>query len=151
MAAPSVKSMARVLCKSDRAFLRAFRGGLLPFLQWTHQSHVRLAYLTTWEHAFGPGALGAVRRDIQHFNSLHHEKLSVGYHETMTVLWMHLVAARAARHGPDAFPFFWAREGALLGDARLWQRYYTPARMFAPEAKALFMEPDLRPLDSVAR
>ena len=135
----------------DETFLLSHRTGALPFAQWTHQAHIRLAFLV---HASSKHnrtqTLATVTADIQRFNARHASKLMVGYHATLTKFWVDAVAtaveAPAAEY--ESFGDFWASTRAILGDSRLWQRYYTRATMFCAEAKAAYIAPDLRPIPS---
>lgn len=128
---------------ADRLFLSQFRTCVLPFAEWTHQNHVRLAYLSAWEQQLDmPAVMASVRTDIQRFNSLHADKLTVGYHETMTRFWTHVICARAAPHGPVAFSRFWACEANEL-QSRAWERFYSRGVMFSNEAKMAYVMPDL--------
>jgi hypothetical protein len=124
----------------DEGFLRAFEACTLPFAQWTHRCHVRLAWTCLDRHSFDD-ALVRVRNGIQRYNRANDRP---GYHETMTVAWVRLVAhARSAEQtaSPDGRAFCDAHPE--LGSASLLLLFYSRARLFSPEAKAAFLEPDL--------
>jgi hypothetical protein len=143
--------MAHLFRGADRVFLREFRGASLPFSEWTHQSHVRLGFLTVWESNFQfHPSLESIKRDIQHFNSFHTAKLSVGFHETMTHFWVHSIFLRAAAHGPIAFQSFWERE-PILRDTKLWEQFYSRHLMFSSRAKTEIVTPDIKGLPLLPR
>eukprot|EP00047_Mylnosiga_fluctuans_P008405 m.258564 g.258564 ORF g.258564 m.258564 type:complete len:154 (-) comp21676_c0_seq1:144-605(-) len=135
---------------ADRAFLAAWRGGSLPFSEWTHAGHVRAAYLAALEAGLAfEGTIAAMRRDIQHFNGLHREKLTVGYHETLTHFWVWHVVCAARRCPPGTFEAFWAREQPAVGSSGLWRDYYTRDVLFSPAAREAFVLPDLREMPAM--
>ncbi|MFD4908761.1 hypothetical protein [Kitasatospora purpeofusca] len=57
---------------------------------------------------------------------------------------MELVGHHAAEHGEDDFTAFADHHPALL-DKRLLTRFYRPATLADPQAKAGWVEPDLAP------
>ena len=123
--------------------VRLFESCELPYERWTHRAHlaVAVAYLERYPLAV---ATDRARTRIPQYNNVRGD--GVGYHETITVLYMRLVE-RVMRVAPDAgrhdlvndlaarFPVSW-----LLG-------YYSPERLWSPEARAGFVSPDLRELD----
>lgn len=127
----------------DDAFLAAFEAGTYPFERWDHRAHVRAAYL--YARAHGAAGLGRIRAGIQAFNAAHGVATTPtrGYHETLTVAWFRVVAARAG--AAASWPAFAAANTDLLEKTAL-RRYYSVARMTSAEARAGWVEPDLEPL-----
>jgi hypothetical protein len=94
------------LDKEDAKFLSAFLDGSLPFEEWTHASHLRMATLQLLRHqvtSIKTGnaatirscleqALSAVVRGIQDYNGKHADKLTVGFHWSITEVWLRVVA-----------------------------------------------------------
>ena len=108
----------------------------------THRDHLRLAWNAVREH--GSGAEEAVVRHIQAYAAAHGQ--ADRYHDTMTRFWMRLVAhAMAARPEIEDFESFLAAFPLLL-DKELFLRHWSGPAMFAPEARAGWRDPDLRPL-----
>jgi len=138
---------------SDEEFLTQFLDGTLPFEQWTHRAHVRVAYLHLSKYRF-PEALARIRRGIQAYNRANHvsEGPTSGYNETTTHAFTVLVAATMQAYG-EAIP---ATDSSSFCDLhpQLMNRsalrfFYSPARREDPLAKTQFIEPDLAPLPRV--
>lgn len=130
---------------ADEQFLNDFQNATLPFEQWTHAAHIRMAYLVCRKSNSFDEALLKIRLGIQKFNGFHAEKLKVGFHETMTQLWATIVWNAAKKSDSsivDANEFI--NQNKYLLDSSLWKQYYTPTLMFSPEAKCSFIPPDLK-------
>ncbi len=155
----------------DSAFLAAFESLGLDPATWDHAAHIRLAFVCLSVETF-EGALARVRRGIRAFNahavSLGHESKR-GYHETITVAWLRLVAAAMERDwgeasggsrgsgagasgggggsggAGDSSLAFCTRHPELLERRRLLD-HYTEARLMSREALEGFIEPDVAPL-----
>src|SRR6476620_3562253 len=79
---------------ADRDLIRQFESCSLPFEQWTHRAHVRVAYLYLCQHPF-EAALEHMRRGVQRYNAANHvpEGPTSGYNETTTHAFLHLILA----------------------------------------------------------
>jgi hypothetical protein len=126
----------------DAQFLNDFQTGVLPFEQWTHAAHIRMAYLVCKSSETFQEALSKIRQGIQNFNGLHASKLKIGFHETMTQLWATLVWNATQKSESDSNTFI--NQNPYLMDSSLWKQYYSPGLMFSPEAKGGFIPPDLK-------
>ena len=86
---------------SDNDFLKAFENCTLPFPEWKHRAHLKIAYLYLRQYPF-PQALNRVRGNIKRYNAATNtpESLERGYHETMTVAWLWLVHFTLCEYGP---------------------------------------------------
>jgi hypothetical protein len=130
----------------DEAFIRAFEDCTLPFEQWKHRAHIKVAYLylRRWPYA---EALERVRASIKRYNATTNtpESLERGYHETMTVAWMRLVHFTLCEYGPapSAEEFLEAQEHLL--NRKALRFFYSRDRIISWQAKAEFVEPDLVP------
>src|SRR6185436_3226610 len=101
---------------TDAEFLAAFEDCTLPFAEWRHRAHLKVAYLYLRQLPFEP-ALEKMRQNIKRYNAATHtpEALERGYHETMTVAWMRLVHFTLCAYGPAASADeFLEREQQLL-------------------------------------
>jgi hypothetical protein len=131
----------------DDALLAGFEGCTIPSRDWTHREHLRVAYLLLARLPYA-GALVRMRDGIRALNAANAvpEGLERGYHETVTVAWMRLVAAALRADGPaaDSRAFFEAHPG--LTDKFALRRHYSRDRILTAEAKAGFVTPDLAPL-----
>jgi hypothetical protein len=128
----------------DDALWLAFHDRTLPAGQWTHAAHLRIAWLHLDRYELDEAHLrmrvGIIRLNLAHGLV---ETAERGYHETLTRVWLVLVAA--------------ARRGAAAGDSAraLVQpgldraaplRHYSRDRLFSVAARASFVPPDLAPL-----
>jgi len=125
------------------AVVAAFEAGNLAPVELTHAAHVAigLAYLDAAPRA---EATDRMRSALQHFVRRHQ---LTGYHETITVFWMKLLAHLSeARY--SGLPL-WERINRVTATyAAKWpiQAHYSPETIRSPEAKASWVEPDLLPL-----
>jgi hypothetical protein len=127
---------------SDAEFLAAFEAAAIPRPGWTHEAHVRMAWL--YLTRFPPDeALERVRVGIRRLNAVIGS--ADGYHETITVAFVRVIAARLAP-GED-YAAFRDRNPELF-DRTLASllRHYTKERLHSPEARRNFLPPDLAPL-----
>lgn len=133
--------------EDDAAFLEAFEARAIPHAEWNHRAHVRMAFLYLGRHPFEE-ALRRIRAGIQALNRVHRtpEELTRGYHETLTVAWARLVASAIAAHGPYPNSNEFCDRNPHLLRRTLLRVFYSPGRIFTPEAKSGFVEPDLTPL-----
>jgi hypothetical protein len=137
---------------TDAEFLRHFESLTLPLTHWHHRDHLRVAYLYLTRHDFETAAR-KMRQGIRAHNAAHGiaDTPTSGYHETQTMLWMHLVAATLAEYGPGAGAEEFLDIHSQLAAVKLHRLYYTKARFTSPEAKATFLPPDLAPLLAVQK
>ena len=138
---------------SDEEFLAAFEARTLPFAQWTHRAHVKVAFLYVRAVGF-EGALEQVRAGIKAYNAANAvpEGPTSGYNETTTVAFVRLVAATMGAYGemfptPDADEFCDAHPQLMTRHAL--RLFYSPQRRMDPRAKGEFVEPDLAPLPEI--
>ena len=138
---------------SDDAFLRQFEDCSLPFSEWTHRAHLRVAFLYARGFQFET-ALARMRSGIKAFNAAHQvpETETRGYNETITHSMMRLVAATIAAYG-DALPTptsddFCDAHPQLM-NKHVLRLFYSPERRMHPDAKTQFIEPDLALLPKV--
>jgi hypothetical protein len=130
----------------DSALWIAFHARTLPETAWTHVAHLRVAWMYLARHSLDEAHL-LMRVGIIRLNSAHGlvETPQRGYHETLTRVWLALVAAARARDQSADSRAFVATH-ALGRDAPL--RHYTRERLFSLEARTIFVAPDLAALPS---
>jgi hypothetical protein len=128
---------------NDRDFLAAFATAAIPSERWTHQSHVRVAFLYLRMLPFDE-ALERVRIGILALNRANGVETTAtsGYHETITVAWARLSAAAIQEGDARDFAAFAESNPQLLAKSLL-RAYYSKDRLLSPEARAGFVEPDL--------
>src|SRR5687768_725150 len=110
---------------SDNVFLRAFEDCTLPFAEWRHRAHLKVAYLYLRELPFGD-ALAKARANIKRYNAATNtpEALERGYHETITASWMRLVDFALSERGPAvSAEEFVEREAQFLNKEALLKFY----------------------------
>src|SRR5687767_661413 len=88
----------------DAEFLRQFETRTLPFEQWTHRAHVKVAYLYLRGCGFDE-ALVRMRAGVKAYNAHRSvpESPTSGYNETTTHAFLHLIAATMRAYG-GVFP-----------------------------------------------
>lgn len=131
---------------TDEELSRAFWSTELPATEWTHDAHLRMAWLALEDGSIDEAHL-LLRVGIIKLNAFHGlvETPTRGYHETLTRVWLLLVAAaKNVARGRDSREFLERHPGALGREAPL--RHYTKERLFSLAARAHFMDPDLEPL-----
>jgi hypothetical protein len=135
---------------NDDDLIAQFEACALPFAQWTHRTHVKVAYLYLSKFGF-ERALAQLRTGINAYNAANEvpEGPLTGYNETTTHALLHLIEAvrraYAATHPVDSADAFYDVHPQLHSKHAL-RFFYTPQRRIEPEAKATFLEPDLAPL-----
>jgi hypothetical protein len=131
----------------DCTLLAQFGSTELPLDQWNHRLHVRIVFLHLLESPFSE-ALANFRAALRSYNEAHSvpDHLASGYHETLTVAWFALIAARFAqsREITDSNSFCGAFPELL--DRALLRRFYSADRITTWMAKREFVPPDLEAL-----
>ena len=117
---------------TDAEFLQSLADGTFPRDLMDHRAHVRLALLFRGNPQ---GARDLLLKYIQQIGGM------VRYNETLTQFWLHAVGA----HTEETLD---ALMKTPLSDVNLPFRHYSPERLWSDEARAKFVEPDLRPLTS---
>jgi putative acetyltransferase len=131
----------------DDELLARFHATTLHARDWTHHSHLRVAYLHALRYRLDEAHL-RMRAGIIRLNAAQGlvESITRGYHETLTRVWLalvgHAIAAGADQGSSEAFAS--ANIARLHREAPL--AFYTRERLFSAEARSRFVEPDLAPL-----
>jgi hypothetical protein len=126
---------------TDEQFARAFERGEIPPSDFDHRAHVRVAWVYVREGPSLDAATARIRAAIQRFAAAAHAAQK--YHETITVLWMRLLADAAADlTAPCELDALLERNPELL-DKNLPLKYYTRERLFSEQARTEWMPPDL--------
>jgi hypothetical protein len=132
----------------DRELWTGFTSATLTAAEWTHEAHVRTAFLFAQQHSLDEAHI-RLRAGIIRLNERHGlvETSSRGYFETLTRAWLTVVSA-ARRSQPASSHELLAQHPQLL-ERGLLHRHYTPALLASPRARAIYLEPDLAPLPEV--
>jgi len=123
--------------------VEGFEAATLPLGRFHHREHMRVAlyYLSREPEA---DATARMREGLRRLLAHHGVE---GYHETLTVFWMKLLAARLTRTDPvhtlderiDEVIAWCAAEQPIA-------LYYTPETLQSAEAKAIWVPPDRQAL-----
>jgi len=129
----------------DDEFLARFEAGHLPAAEFHHEDHVRATWLCI--EKYGEERAGAkVAAGIRAIAAAH--GIAERYHETITTVWVRLIAHHRALDPTSDFDVFYAHARGL-SDQKLPERHYSRDVLFSSAARAAFVEPDLRPLPVV--
>ena len=126
--------------------LRRFEDCTLPREEWTHAAHLTVALWHLLQFDW-PEACARVRARIKRYNAAHGivETPTGGYHETLTLFWLRTVRAYLDTERNEARALVHlANELAATHDKGLPLSHYTRERLFSPEARAGWVEPDLK-------
>jgi len=131
----------------DAAFIAAFEDRTLPFSEWCHPAHIRMAWIYLTRHGF-EGALARAREGIKAYNAANRvvDAPLSGYHETITQAWLRVVQATIRGQDPCATSMEFLEAHPHLRVRTLLRVFYSKARMLSPEAKGEFLSPDLTAL-----
>lgn len=135
-----------------RDLIAAFESHELPKAEWTHRAHLTVAaWYVMW---YGPdAALDRVRDGIQAFNAAHGvvQTPTGGYHETITRLYVRLIANAVQRAGLGAsLAQLVNRVVDECADRELPYAYYSRERLSSWAARRGWIEPDLASLDETS-
>jgi hypothetical protein len=132
------------------AVVRSFQWCTLRRERWTHA-----AYLTVllWYHLHlpWPQAEKLILEGIKRFNAAKGIKatLSGGYHETMTLFWIRIVRNYLGHVRTERLSILMLFNNLIAncGLAELPFEYYSRDRLWSPDARAGWIEPDLKPFE----
>ena len=130
------------------SLVRRFDDCTLPRGEWTHAAHLTVALWNLLQYDL-PEATARVRRGIRRYNEAHGIRPTPegGYHETLTLFWLRVVNnfLEAERNEARSLVSL-ANELAETAGKGLPLEHYTRGRLFSAEARAGWVEPDLKPL-----
>jgi hypothetical protein len=134
---------------SDEELVFAFESCRLANEDFRHYDHIRLAWVLLGGQSLD-GATARMVRAIRAFAMHHHGDVGK-YHDTITRLWMRLVAhAMSQGTAYGTFDAFAAANPQLLNKAYPFE-FFSEARLMSGDARAGWLEPDLRPLPTERR
>jgi hypothetical protein len=130
-------------------FLRAFDTGTLPKSAWTHAAHIFTGACMV--HTLGPSAAETYMRDaIRRYNLAvgGQNTPTSGYHETITLFWVKLLAAHHRATQPASRLAFATEAAAHFAPQRdLLTRFYDFDVVTSIEARQHWIAPTLQPID----
>ncbi|MCW1967973.1 MAG: hypothetical protein KIH69_007615 [Anaerolineae bacterium] len=131
-------------------FVAQFRDCTLPCERWTHHAHltVGLWYVL---HYTPDEALNLLRDAIRAYNTTCGVPNSTtrGYHETITRFYVWLTD-QFLQTTDRSRPLLELRNALVeqVGSSELPMQWWSRERLWSPEARAAWLEPDLKALDS---
>lgn len=132
---------------TDDEFIDSFERAALTRAQWTHEAHLRMAWIYSHREPTRDAALARMRAGIPKLN----DALGTAphlYHDTVTCAFGTLVHARATAPGaPQNWPAFAAAHPDLFDKtAPILHRHYRPETLATDAARIGFVPPDYSPL-----
>jgi hypothetical protein len=144
----SIEDEERKRYRSDREIeelVESFESCAVPPAEFDHGAHLAVAlwYLSRLPYA---AATARMRDGLHRYTK--HNNAQANYNETLTLFWLKLVRHFLAQ--ADAAHPLAERANELLttySSSKLAFEYYSRELIQTPEAKASWVEPDLKPLD----
>ena len=136
----------------DDIFIQQFESRTFPLDQWHHRAHVKLAYL--YLVRFGRDtAAQKLRAGIRAYNAANHiqDLPTSGYHETMTMAWLHIIHATMEVYGQRATADEFFDFHPQLGQKKTLCLFYSLELFMSPQTKRDFLKPDLTNLPATHR
>jgi hypothetical protein len=127
---------------------RAFENCTLPPSEFTHSAHLTVALWYLY-HYSGKEAATRIREGIKRYNAANGGASTPegGYHETITMFWIFVIGKYLLLEDARlSLVELASRLTAKYSDKRLLFEYYSRERLFSIEARAGWVEPDLKPL-----
>lgn len=133
----------------DQTLWESFNACSLTRTEWTHEAHLRTAFLHVQRYSLDEAHL-RLRAGIIRLNERHGlvESSTRGYFETLTRVWLVLVADARARSDAANSLELLARCPELR-ERSLPSNFYSRALLTSVRARSIFVVPDLAPLPDV--
>jgi len=130
------------------AFLAAFEGGTLPKGEFTHAGHLTAG--ACYVHMFDEAeAINHMRLCVRRFNEAvgGQNTETSGYHETITVFWIRVLAAVRALYPELGRAEFAAHAVQAYRDRRdVFRDFYDFDVLASVEARRIWIEPSVKPI-----
>lgn len=149
MSVANVETRSYIHIAEIDTIVHGFQWCTLPRERWTHAAHLTIAL---WYHLRlpWPDAEKLIRAGIKRFNTAHGiiATPTGGYHETMTLFWVRMVREYldAVRAEKLSVLTLFNKLIERYGRKELPLEYYTRERLMSVEARANWVEPDLKEL-----
>lgn len=128
---------------TDDTFVAALQNCSYPIENFHHADHLRLGWILLSK--MDPVSASAEAAKLIRNFGLHHGKGHI-YHETVTRAWMRLLAC----HHEPSFEEFLSRNAGRIS-TRLLYEFWREETLNSQQARAEWVEPDLRSLPSSQR
>lgn len=129
------------------ALAQDFINKTLPVVDWTHEAHLLVA-LWHLKHYSKAEATCYLRSRIISYNEVVGTENGPrsGYHETLTLFWIWVIAEFLKRHDGDLTELSNLFIKSKYADKRLPFQFYTKAKLIGIEARASWVAPDRQAL-----
>ena len=125
------------------SLVRDFEGCTLPREAWTHRAHLAVSVWYLF-HFSREEATRLIRTGIQRYNaSLGNTK---GYHETVTLAWIAVVAAELSASTDKSLEFLADFIPSKYGRCDFLLKHFSKELLFSEFARQEWVNPDLLPL-----
>ncbi len=138
--------------KAIAELIAGFEDGTYPASDWTHESHI---YMAVWYLLKLPleEATDRIKEGIRQYNVSQggENTATSGYHETITVFYIHVLHQFLVSRGHWEDTEIWAalpEQSFMSSDFPF--RYYSKEHLMSKTARARWVEPDLKPLEASA-
>lgn len=133
---------------TDEQLWDAFQDRTLSSTKWTHEAHLRVAYMFLKRHSLDDAHI-LMRGGIIRLNQAHAlvETPTRGYHETITRAFLCLLVAEADNFVEDSYTFVSTRDHFFSKEMLL--EYYSRDLINSQIARAIFVPPDKRAFPTV--
>jgi hypothetical protein len=134
---------------TDVEFTRALERGEIAQANFHHALHLHTAWVYLAESSSVQQAAIKMRETLRRFATAAGKPQK--YHETITFFWVHLLAGMRAISGEKGLQEI-VRTNPQLLEKNFPLAYYSAERLFSDEARASWIQPDLKPLtiDAIA-
>ena len=129
--------------------VEGFESCTLPREEWTHRAHLTVACWYLLRHD-KEGATVLIRKGIKRFNEAKGIVTTerCGYHETITLFYIHIVGKHLRESRVEiSIVNLMNKLIERYGEKSLPLEYYSKERLMSVEARAAWLEPDLKRLD----
>lgn len=131
--------------KEVNLLVKAFEERTLLNSEWTHAAHLIVGLYYCFHHPFGV-AKNLMCDGIYWLNDSHgtQNTESSGYHETITVFWLEMIAKFLKENQSEKSLAVLANNLITeFSDSKLPLKFYSKELLFSPEARAHYVAPDL--------
>ncbi|MDQ4120352.1 MAG: hypothetical protein M3209_02780 [Acidobacteriota bacterium] len=129
-----------------KKLIESFENCTVSAKEWTHAAHLTAALWYCLNEPNLETATGKMRDGIFKLNAAHGvpNTPTRGYHETLTIFWMRAVSDFLGNiEDKGSLAELANRVVEAYSDSGLPLKFYSRDRLFSPEARAKYIEPDL--------
>ncbi|UZR98008.1 hypothetical protein [Chondrinema litorale] len=124
--------------------IQAFENQKLPLSVWTHEAHLTVAFYYLKKHTPEESLILLRSGIISYNNSVGTaNSFDEGYHETLTIFWIWTIASYISLNPDHEIKVFL---GSKFATKEFPFQFYSHAKLFSTEARAKWVEPDIRNL-----